>query len=373
MSGPAHGGRRRSAAAAAISIALHAALVLWLATRPASPPRVHRPPMRVELRPAGRPATPPTPVPAVLGTRGTGRPGVAPGEVAATGSAGAAPGELGPGSPDTLTGWLRAPSLGAHPLAPSIPGEIARPDAPRTPQQTVHDLLESMRAEDLRRYPDASWTDLRDALANGFAPPMSSLERQRALGVGPGAGPGLLGRFLDGYGKSAERYGRTGSVIEPGPGAPGDHDSTRENARQVAVAGSIGNKEREAAAPAFDALATLPGPNAPMEVSGALVTVVAVALDAEGAVKSVRLVSRSGSPAYDRAVLDRAEQVVGRRLSRRLAGTITEWAFATEVRIQPMTPGLGLSFDDAFKPKDVHYPLQRVVRTRVELRSVRPG
>jgi hypothetical protein len=277
------------------------------------------------------------------------------------------------GHGDDLARWLPAQPSGADatiaPLAPHVPGAVARADPPVTPEERVGDLLEAMRAEDLRRYPDTSWTDLRDALGGGFAPPMSALEGARVLS----GGPGFLGRFIDGYAPAAERYGKTGSVIAPGPGVPGARDGTTPSAaRTVAVAGASG-PEREALARSVDALSTLPGPNAPTEASGALVTVVAVRLDAEGAVSDVRLLARSGSPAYDRAVLEKAERVLGRRLSRRLAGTVTEWAFCTEVRVQPLGPGAAVSLDDVLRPQEGFVPLRRVVRTRVELRALRPG
>jgi TonB family protein len=251
---------------------------------------------------------------------------------------------------------------------------VARASPQVTPGERVRELVERMRAEDLRRYPDASWTDLRDALGRGFAPPMDSLERAHVLDGGPGAGPGLVGRFVDGYGQSAARYGKTGSPVPPGPGAPGvTQDSTPAAARAVAVAGALGSPERSELAQAIDGLSLLPGPNAPAELAGALVAVVAVRLDAAGAVTDVRLVGRSGSPGYDRAVLETAQQVLGRRLSRRLAGTVTEWAFATEVRVQPVAPGVAFTFDDALRPQEGFLPLQRRVRTRIELRAIRPG
>jgi len=237
----------------------------------------------------------------------------------------------------------------------------------------VGEVLDAMRAADLARYPDASWTGLRAALGEGFVPPEASLDLAHGGGIG-GGGPGFLARALDGYGAAAARYGSTGSPIPPGPDAPGSPlDSTRAQERTVAAAGAIGHKEREPLAAAVDALDAQAGPSAPLESSGGLVAVVAVTLDAAGAVAGVRLVSRSASADYDRAALAQAERLAGRELSRRLAGTVTEWVFVTEVLVRPPSAAAAVRFDATFRPAGISHPLERVTRTRIELRAVRRG
>jgi len=284
-------------------------------------------------------------------------------------------------SADALTPWVgggASGGAGPHDLAPRLPGPApAWFGAPEPTRQQVlgtriADMLETLRAEDLSRYPDASWTDLRDALGAGFLAPGSALDRARVTD-GSSGGPNALGRYAQALNAASERYGKTGSPMPKGTGTPGEHDNPRTVERIVAAAGALGSPERSALAAAIDGLDAQVGPQAPTESLGGLVAIVAVKLDAAGAVERARLVARSGSADYDASALEAAGRLVGRALSRRLAGTETEWAFVTEVRLRPMTAAAAVQFDATFKPTGVSHPLQRVVRTRVELRAIRRG
>jgi len=335
------------------------AMVVTLQERTPAPAAVPAPPAAGAPRPT--PARPPP---------GTGRAGAPVGG-----------GDGQQASADGLTPWLGgAPGGGAGPrdLAPRLPGPApAWFGAPEPTRQQVlgariADMLDTLRAEDLSRYPDASWTTLRDALGAGFLAPGSALDRARVTD-GPGGGPNALGRYAQALNAASERYGKTGSPMPQGTGTPGEHDNPRAFERTVAAAGALGSPERSALAAAIDGLDAQVGPQAPTESLGGLVAIVAVRLDAAGAVERARLVARSGSAEYDASALEAAERLVGRELSRRLAGTETEWAFVTEVRLRPMTAAAAVQFDATFKPTGVSHPLQRIVRTRVELRAIRRG
>ncbi|MFT3916750.1 MAG: hypothetical protein QM704_22520 [Anaeromyxobacteraceae bacterium] len=367
----------RSGLALAASVALHLALVglllRWIV--PPSPgPAGGAAPMEVELQPREpRAAVPPGQATAQPAPRRV------PGAARAESGGPMRPGSLSfvPGVPDSAgavgAGGVGAGSWDLRPRLPGgAPGWFGAPGP--TPQQAldreVSTVMDGLRAEDLARYPDASWTGLRDALAAGFLAPERALEMaEKATGTG-GGGPNGLGRFAQAYGDMLGQYGRTGTTLPRDVEAPGDHDSPRAFERQVAAAGAAGSPERAALATAIDGL-DAQGPSVPTVRFGGLVAVVAVRLDARGAVAASRLVAASGNAEYDRAALEQARRLGGRELSRRLASTETEWAFVTEVRMRPPNAGAAVRFDATLKSADVAYPFQKLVRTRVELRAVR--
>ncbi|WP_242360008.1 TonB C-terminal domain-containing protein, partial [Anaeromyxobacter sp. SG17] len=285
-------------------------------------------------------------------------------------------GELPPGDAAAARGWFEAQGLGAErapagreALAVSPPASLFSPgggDGEEAPaaraKRRVDGMLAEMRARDLARYPDASWMDLRDALAGGFAPD---------FGVLRGGGQGtrdLLADTAGAYLGAAEAYGRSGRPFENGPDAPG---RVAPGTDATVHAAAEGDRERESLVAGIDALAATGGKG--LAWSKALVTVVAVTEDGDGVVTEARVVASSGNPAHDRLALAQARGLIGRSPSRRLAGTTTEWAFVTELSVIPPVPVAGVAFDANFKPKGFVYPLKRKAKSRIELVAVREG
>ncbi|MFO0583588.1 MAG: hypothetical protein U0229_15055 [Anaeromyxobacter sp.] len=368
----------RSGFAFAASVGLHLALlglVLRWAVPPAPGPAGSGTPLAVVLRPqaparpapSDRPVASPAPRRATEGTRPASGGASNPGEAAW------APGS--PGASDSA-GAAGAGGDGGADLRPRLPGGAPAwfgapvPTTQQALERQVTSVMDGLRAEDLARYPDASWTGLRDALAAGFLAPERALELAEKQTSTGGGGPNGFGRFAQAYGDMVGQYGRTGTTLPRDVEAPGDHDNPRTVERVVAAAGAARHPERAALAGAIDGL-DAQGPALPTVRFGGLAAVVAVRLDAKGAVAGSRLVVGSGDAEYDRAALEQARRLAGRELSRRLASTETEWAFVTEVRQRPPNAGAAVQFDATFKPTGVAYPFQKIVRTRVELRAVR--
>ncbi|WP_242342752.1 energy transducer TonB family protein [Anaeromyxobacter terrae] len=400
VGGPERGSREARARerrwlllAVGLSAALHAALLAALRPGPSAPP----PPgpitvSLVEVEPGGETAGPPGRGQAERDARRAGegaRPGpeqrarppaatIAPSRGAGPRERGAriAPqGELPPGAASAAQGWFDAQGLGGErrsggrdALAVSPPASLfSRGDgAEEAPaaraKRRVDGMLAEMRARDLARYPDASWMDLRDALAGGFAPDFGVLR-----GGGQGVGD-LLADTASAYLGAAEAYGRTGRPFANAPDAPGRVAPGKDAAVHAAAEGS---RDREALAAGSDALAATGGKGLAQAWSKGLVTVVAVVEDEGGVVTDARVVASSGNPAHDRLALERARRLFGRTLSRRLAGTTTEWAFVTELSVIPPLPVAGVAFDANFKPKGLVYPLKRSAKSRIELVAVR--
>jgi hypothetical protein len=233
-------------------------------------------------------------------------------------------------------------------------------------KRRIDDLIAGMKARDLSRYPDTSWTELRDGLADGFPRGPGALGERGGVGV-------ALSQSATAYLETAQRFAERGSPLGDDPSAPG-----RVAPDKAAAAGvsAVGNRDREALQAGVDRLAASAPPGAGGRPwSSGLVAVVEIEQDEKAAVTRARLIRGSGSAAYDRLVAAHARRLLGRSLAPRLAGTRTEWAFATELLVSPPAPVLGFGFDADFKPTGVSYPLARSTRTRIELLSVRrlPG
>jgi hypothetical protein len=385
------GTRSRIAAAVAASVALHAAIIALLLLRAPSPdlaPR--REEIAVELIPAP-PLPAPTPAPAPGPPPSVSRraeptppqPGGARAPRPGAPATGGAPPRSAPVAPDELEAWFDAHGIGAEGrrerererLSVAPPKELLD-DAARAAEEDrnpgasvkrrIDDLIAEMKARDLSRYPDTSWTELRDALADGFAARPGAPGGQAGLGS-------ALGQSATAYLDTARRFAERGSPLGDDPSAAGI-----AAADKAAVAGvsAEGNRDREALQAGVDRLAASgpPGAGGQPWTSG-LVAVVEIEQDAKGAVARARLIRRSGTPAYDRLVVAQARRLLGRALAPRLAGTRTVWAFATELAVSLPAPALGIGFDASFKPTGLGYPLKRTTRTRIELLSVRrqPG
>ena len=249
----------RSGFAFAASVGLHLALlglVLRWAVPPAPGPAGSGTPLAVVLRPqaparpapSDRPVASPAPRRATEGTRpasgGASNPGEAawaPGSPGASDSAGAGGdggADLRPRLPGGAPAWFGAPV----------------PTTQQALERQVTSVMDGLRAEDLARYPDASWTGLRDALAAGFLAPERALELAEKQTSTGGGGPNGFGRFAQAYGDMVGQYGRTGTTLPRDVEAPGDHDNPRTVERVVAAAGAARHPERAALAGAIDGL-----------------------------------------------------------------------------------------------------------------------
>jgi hypothetical protein len=383
----ARGVRRHLALAIGVSAALHAALLAAIgARRPAAPEAAPLTVSLVEIDPGADAAAPPASPGAVREevSRGApprqgGPPGAAPRrELERRGSSGqgerhggvAVPpprGELSQDDVAGVQGWFDAHGLGSErrsgrhdrggdPLAVSPPWEGApdeEEDAPAArAKKRVDAMIGEMRARDLTRYPDASWMDLRDALARGFGPDF-----------------GLLANTASPYLGAAEAYGRTGRPFASAPDAPGRAGAGKNAAVHAAAEG---NREREALAAGIDALAAAGDEGFAKAWTKALVTVISVVEDGEGVVTDVLLAASSGNQAHDRLALEQGRRLVGRAHARRLAGTATDWAFVTELSVVPPRPVAGVALDEHFKPTGaLFYPLRRAAKSRIELVALR--
>lgn len=230
-------------------------------------------------------------------------------------------------------------------------------------KRRVDDMIAEMKARDLARYPDASWMEMRDALAEGFAPSFDALRE------GGSAAGDLLSDAVTAYTDSAGRYGRTGIPYENRPDAPGRAGA---DADAAARASASGNRDRESLQGGLDALAAAgAGKNLAHPWTRGLGARISAVHDDDGVVLSVRLSQTSGNASYDRLVLEQARKTVGRRFLA-FAGSTTEWAYVTDLSVNPPVPSAGVSFDANFKPTGVEYPLKRTVRPlRPELVAVR--
>ncbi len=386
--------RRWLALAVGVSAALHAALLVALrAGAPTPPPPGPFTVSLVEVEPRGETALRPGSGQAERDGRRTGdgaRPGPEPharGPAAASaalreegprerGGGIAHPGGLPPADGCAVQGWFDAHGLGGPrrdggrgALSFSPPASLVSrggdeaEDAPAARARRRGDgMLAELRARDLARYPDASWMDLRDALAGGFAPD---------FGVLRGGGQGMRDVLADTasvYLGAAQAYGRSGQPFADTPDAPGRVAPEKNAAVHAAAQGS---PEREALAAGSDAVAATGGKGLAQAWSKALVTVVAVVASEGGVVTAARVVASSGNPAHDRLALEQARRLFGRTLPRRLAGTTTEWAFTTELSVIPPLPVAAVAFDANFKPAGLFYPLKRSAKSRIELVAVR--
>jgi len=395
MSSSGRGRRTGLLVAALASIAIHAVLLLLLvrAPWPALTPRREEIPVELVPAPIAPPPVAPPPAAQPPSTSGRGEPAPAqpgrghPPREAKPPSGGSAPSGAAPGpatSPGELDAWFDAHGLGAEgrrerererlSVAPpkelldeaEREGELARNPSARA-KARVDDLIAELKARDLARYPDASWMELRDGLAAGFAPGPEALRGR------PGARGGLGDAIADAataYQDTARRFAERGSPFGDASSEPGE---VAPDKAAVAGVSAVGNRDRESLQAGVDRLAASapPGAGGQPWTSG-LVAVVELEQDEAGAVTRARLVRGSGSAAYDRLAVAQARRLIGRSLAPRLAGARTQWAFVTELLVAPpAAPALGLSFDADFKPAGASYPFARARRTRIELLSVR--
>jgi hypothetical protein len=144
------------------------------------------------------------------------------------------------------------------------------------------------------------------------------------------------------------------------------------DADATARASAAGNRDRESLQGGLDALAAAgAGKNLTQPWTRSLGARISAVHDDEGVVTSIRLSQTSGNASYDRLVLEHARRTVGRRFAT-FARSSTEWAYLTDLSVNPPVPAAGVSFDANFKPTGVEYPLKRTVRPlRPELVAVR--
>jgi len=378
----------RLPAALALSAALHAGLVAWLATRePAARPAEERIEVRlVEVEapvveapvamvtPASKPratarrtatSTPPPTSPP--NSTPTSPPNSTP-TATATPAGGATP---LPGSPEWLAsrglepaegkgvslalpwrgGGAGGEGEGTSSASERLPGEPPEVVAKRNVDGWLRDLAALERA----RHPDGYWSGVRKRLEGGFSPGWEVL-------TGTRQDQGLLSRgqlralaeAWKGYQEQAARYGATGSLYGAEPGVPGSgpEPGRRDAQPPPSLFGDVLHQifHRE------------------------LTALVRIRQEPDGKVAAVKLLRSSGNAAYDRVAMARAgvlraeeEPPLGPTPPQ---GRETLWAFVTRFDMVPPVPVLGLSFDAWFVPTDVTYPLKKSARSDVELKAV---
>jgi hypothetical protein len=405
-------GRNQLAIGLAASLLAHAGVVIWFVGREPVEPAPPTAPFRVELyevppgpeqAPAEREAARKPPAPEEPSAEASAQRARAP--TGAEGRAGAAPAPGRPGRSDTsperapgggaerggappaaedVGDWFAKRGLGGEgegdgtaagdgkgDLSAPLPGDVKRaiedgPPGSGDARERARRMSNELHASDVSRYPDRSWTGLRDSLGRGFKPSEES--------VGSGATDGVVGSFLRSYGGYASEYGKTGSPYGDAPDTTGRANSRIASASEAADGTSRGPgdfgtvEERSAAAGGYSPReVTVPGRTA----------VVAMEQDARGVVIGVWLVRSSGSSQYDTIAMKQVEKLRGQAVQAPWGAAITEWAFRTDVAITPFRPGVGATFDLGFKGVDIERPLEPRLKTHppqlVAIRRVRDG
>jgi hypothetical protein len=237
--------------------------------------------------------------------------------------------------------------------APAGPDEEPGEGGPGLAAFRARAAAAEARAAEISRYPDESWTAARDRLALGFSPGAAAFQGVR----GRGAFPPEAGTWPE----SARSYARTGNPWAAAAGGREEDVSDRKS--RVGQAASVMPDSTQSWFDVQGAMAS----RASEVPARRLATVVAVTHDAAGHVVAIRLVGPSGSAAHDAAALARANRLRGSEMGDRFRSTVAHWAYVTELFVSPAHPGAGLSFDANFGQVRPAHPVEKQVRSHVEL------
>ena len=266
---------------------------------------------------------------------------------------------------------LGAPSEGPAGMPVRVPSreEALAEEAVRV-QARLSGYLDDFQArERVREVRDAYWQSVQDELEHGFEVKWEVRDGDHA----PSAARRIAGEIVDQYRRELEAYGRSGSPLESGPGAPGGRQPLRDEFLTLAPEerGLRGTSlERPHAAMTLEALAAAGmGEGSPWHTR--LVVRILLTQRTDGAVESARVAASSGNPIYDKLALDKALRL---GTSGLLGSPPREhrrslWAFDTDFLQMPPLPVAGCAFD-GFMPAECFYPLKKKVHAGVHLEAV---
>lgn len=236
-----------------------------------------------------------------------------------------------------------------HLLAPP-PEEIPAPRE-KTPEEKLSGLFADDRA--IRRAteaPDSYWSGLRHKLEDGW-----TVSRDQ-LRDGPRTGLGIrVDKALDDYLAEASAYGNTGTPYGDGPWVPGG--------RALSDRGIPVDAKRPP--PTLDTN----GENSTYSTTREALVLVVQGDD--GRILDVRLHRSSGHPGYDRAALARAKALADSSLDAPPKdGRTSLWSFDAKLVVTPPLPIAGCAVDAYFIPQHCFYPLSERTKQAVRLLAV---
>ena len=216
---------------------------------------------------------------------------------------------------------------------------------------------------------DAYWQSVQDELERGFEVKWEVRDGDHA----PSAARRIAGEIVDQYRRELEAYGKTGSPLEAGPGAPGGRQALRDEFTSLAPEerGFLGTSlERPHAAMTLEALAAAAtGEGSPWHTR--LVVRILLTQREGGAVESALVAASSGNPIYDKLALDKALRLGATGLlgSPPKDHRRSLWAFDTDFLQMPPLPVAGCRFDFIL-PAECYYPFKKKVHVGVHLEAV---